>query len=254
MRGTAVLAALAMACPGAVQAQEGDPLAGRQVRVARDSTLPLHLNAARARFSAVYLGGGLYLTANHFPQEGVVTEVTRAAGLAAADGAVQAVDAHITLPEDPGTWRQFLDRSGGALDPAFDLAVKVGPADIRSGARLLLAADPVDYAGQVTFVGYAVAMDNALVESTGEIPPGRLVPRQIAGRAGAFFVAEGARVTGGMSGGGMWLKLGGRDYLAGIAVRAGDGITFASAIAPFYGEIAALAEAEGRAADHFARP
>ncbi|MEO1539889.1 MAG: hypothetical protein AAFU59_05870 [Pseudomonadota bacterium] len=258
IKGAAVLSALWLGVgPGMAQEAAPElagPLDGRQIRVSRDSDHPMHLNAARATFSAVYLGGGLYVTANHFPQEGRVTEVIRAAGLAAEELPVSATDAHITLPEDPESWRQFLDNSGSVLDPAFDLALKVAPDDARTGARLVLAADPADYAGTVTFVGYAERAAGALVESTGDLELGQFVPRQIADRTGAFFVAYGTTVTGGMSGGGMWLELGGQPFLAGIAVRAGESQAVASAIAPFYGEIARVAEREGRSADHFARP
>lgn len=245
-----------------------------------------HLSAVQVKFSGVHIGGGIYLTANHFPAAGGAGTAIPMRGLDGESPSHPTLESDFTMPADIGAWPDYLadDDNPATTDPVlvgFDMAAHL---DIRSeglrydgpAAPMLIMADAADLVGMgASVMGYPVSPPNGeparstLYESQGQIILAG--EEEVAEDLGRYWIVDGATALNGMSGGGTWVSYETpdgvtADYLIGTLSRiyetedpvspAGFGAISVD-ISAQYHDLAAMIEGltgdQARSADDFAR-
>lgn len=249
-----------------------------------------HLASVKVQFSGVHIGAGLYLGANHNPVPGGSFTAVPQEGLLTAGPAQTTFQYDYTLPDGGEPWDSYRDdiNSDGTLDvvkAGFDMSLHVtdplsGTGAFYDGAAapMLIAMDPGDLSGPLTVTGYPSpsnslnGMSNVLHQDTGTLDAGDFVDEDVGGDQGGYFLIDGVKVVGGMSGGGAYLDYDAdgdgtpETYVIGTSSRAGTvtlpdsstvDVLASTAIAPHYADLAATIEGlsgvQARDADDFGR-
>ncbi|MFV0408846.1 MAG: Hint domain-containing protein [Paracoccus sp. (in: a-proteobacteria)] len=244
-----------------------------------------HLSMVQVKFSGVHIGGGIYLTADHFPAPGGSSNAVPQRGLDGAQASHPTTEYDFTMPADTSLWPDYLqdDDDPETADPVmigYDMAMHV---DERTGgdrydgpaAPMLIMADQSDLLGASSSItGYpgtppdGGASRSVPYETTGTILD--YEEENVNDDIGRYWVIDGASVVGGMSGSGTWTgyttpdgDIG--DYLIGTVsslytssdtISAGYG-ALSPDISSQYHDLAAAIEGltgdDARSADDFAR-
>lgn len=181
-----------------------------------------HLTSVSVKFSGVHIGGGIYFSANHFPQPGGSATAVPQSGLQGEGESHATTELDYTLPSGGEPWdayRRDIDNDG-ALDVVkigFDMSMQVGDRLASTGefydgpaASLLIANDPNDLSGPVTITGYPRAdfsldgTDGTLHQINGTLTS--YTQENVNGDIGGYFRIDGDGALTHMSGGGNYLR------------------------------------------------
>ena len=256
-----------------------------------NSTESEHLTSVDVKFSGTHIGGGIYFSANHYPQVGGASTAVPQSSLTGEGETHATVEYDFTLPTGSDPWLAYRVESTGdatitsddVISVGYDLSLHVGDTitggDFYDGPAmsLLIANDLSDMFGTVTIVGFPSAA-NSLDGNNGTMheTSGTLLSTgttDVGGDAGGFITVDTADVVGGMSGGGNFLDFDadGDGNLETYLIAGTSRTLFtdnpfpipdttyvqSTAIAPHYADLAstieALTGADIRTADDFAR-